>query len=160
MTGSFSLPHLLSVHVGTSLVSVRYSPRPPCRPCIRDYSSHPSPPTVCLVIRMHSSSVLSWISVRALLPSNLSSGGCRLPVPPLRPSTPLQGHALPFSDLASPIACSRPMSLPGNAAPEMIDLPKPWRIPSPVSLHAPSRVRSLVQLLSSSLFPWGKEAPV
>jgi hypothetical protein len=56
----------------------------------------PSPPTVCLVIRMHPSSALSWICVRVLLPSNLSSGGCRLPVPPLRSSTPPQGRALPF----------------------------------------------------------------
>ena len=50
---------------------------------------------------MHSSSVLSWICVHVLLPSNLSSGGCHLPVPPLRSPTPLQGHALPFSDSGS-----------------------------------------------------------
>jgi hypothetical protein len=44
------------------------------------------------VIRMHSSSVLSWICVRAFAPRNPSPGGCRLPVPLLRPSTPLQGR--------------------------------------------------------------------
>ena len=120
-----------------------------------------SPPTVCLVIRMHSSSVLSWICVHVLLPSNLSSGGCHLPVPPLRSPTPLQGRALPFSDsgfshrLFSPHVSPRHCCAGDDLPPQALAYPFASQSACPFSCSLVSSAPLILPFL------WGgKEAPV